>query len=166
MKMNKIRVAKATVNGKESLIFIVVDPDGRKMCMTMAELDDDGTTDVIVMDDGFIVSKDEVGYEDHEGEFKEMFEKQELGENCISPQLHTLAWQLINKFSLKTRLNSLYCLVMYRCVIQSRSHSILICIFSYRNAFLLIYSVRDKILTNIKLQYYEYNYSRRTDWCI
>ena len=31
--MNKIRVAKATVNGKESLILIVVDPDGRKMCM-------------------------------------------------------------------------------------------------------------------------------------
>lgn len=39
MKMNKIRVAKATVNGRESLILIVVDPDGRKMCMTMAELD-------------------------------------------------------------------------------------------------------------------------------
>ena len=75
MKMNKIRVAKATVNGKESLIFIIVDPDGRKMCMTMAELDDDGTTDVIVTDDDFIVSKDEVGYEDHEEEFKEMFEK-------------------------------------------------------------------------------------------
>lgn len=30
MKMNKIRVAKATVNGYESLIFIVVDPNGRK----------------------------------------------------------------------------------------------------------------------------------------
>ena len=75
MKMNKIRVAKATVNGNESLIFIVVDPDGRKMCMTMAELDDDGTTDVIVTDDGFITSKDEVGYESYEEEFKEMFEK-------------------------------------------------------------------------------------------
>lgn len=75
MKMNKIRVAKATVKGKESLIFIVVDPDGRKMCMTMAELDDDGTTDVIVTDDGFIVSKGEVGYEDHEEEFEGMFEK-------------------------------------------------------------------------------------------
>lgn len=75
MKMNKIRVAKATVNGKESLIFIVVDPDGRKMCMTMAELDDDGTTDVIVTDDGFIVSKDEVGYESYEEDYKEMFEK-------------------------------------------------------------------------------------------
>lgn len=88
--MNKIRVAKATVNGKESLIFIVVDPNGRKMCMTMAELDDDGTTDVIVTDDGFIVSKDEVGYEDHEEEFEEMFEKQELGETyTISPTLHS-----------------------------------------------------------------------------
>ena len=75
MKMNKIRVAKATVNGNESLIFIVVDPDGRKMCMTMAELDDDGTTDAIVTDDGFIVSKDEVGYESYEEDYKEMFEK-------------------------------------------------------------------------------------------
>ena len=75
MKMNKIRVAKATVNGKESLILITLDPDGRKMCMTVAELDDDGMAEVIVTDDGFIVSKDEVGYEDHEEEFKEMFEK-------------------------------------------------------------------------------------------
>lgn len=75
MKMNKIRIAKATVNDRESLILIVLDSDGRKVCMTMAELDDDGTTDVIVTDDGFIVSKDEVGYEDHEEEFKEMFEK-------------------------------------------------------------------------------------------
>lgn len=75
MKMNKIRVAKANVNGNESLIFIVVDPNERKICMTMAELDDDGTTDVIVADDGFIVSKDEVDYEDHNEEYKGMFEK-------------------------------------------------------------------------------------------
>lgn len=75
MKMNKIRIAKATVNDRESLILIVLDPDGRKVCMTIAEFDDDDTTDVIVTDDGFIVSKDEVGYEDHEEEFKEMFEK-------------------------------------------------------------------------------------------
>ncbi len=88
--MNKIRVAKATVNGNESLILITLDPDGRKMCMTMAELDDDSTTEVIVTDDGFIVSKNEVDYEDHEEEFKEMFEKQELGEICtISPTSHS-----------------------------------------------------------------------------
>ena len=29
----------------------------------------------IATDDGFIVSKDEVGYEDHDEEFKDMFEK-------------------------------------------------------------------------------------------
>ena len=66
MKMNKIRVAKATVNGKESLILITLDPDGRKVCMTMAELDDEGMTEVIVADDGFVVSKEEVGYESYE----------------------------------------------------------------------------------------------------
>ena len=75
MKMNKIRIAKATVNDKESLILITLDPDGRKVCMTMAELDDDGITEVIVADDGFVVSKDELGYEDHEEEYKEMFNK-------------------------------------------------------------------------------------------
>lgn len=75
MKMNKIRIAKATVNGNESLIIITVDPNGRKVNMTMAELDGDGMTEVIVADDGFIVSKDELGYEDHEEEYKEMFDK-------------------------------------------------------------------------------------------
>lgn len=40
--------------------------------MTIAELNDDGTTNVIVTDDGFIVSKDEVGYEDHEEKFKDV----------------------------------------------------------------------------------------------
>ena len=75
MKMNKIRIAKTIVDGKESLIILTVDPNGRKINMTMAELDDDGMTEVIVADNGFIVSKDELGYEDHEEEYKEMFNK-------------------------------------------------------------------------------------------
>ena len=75
MKMNKIRVAKAEVNGKESLILITLDPDGRKVCMTMAELDDEGMTEVIVADDGFITSKDEVGYEDSEDCYKDEWDK-------------------------------------------------------------------------------------------
>ena len=75
MKMNKIRVAKAIVNSKESLILITLDPDGRKVCMTIAELDDDGMTEVIVGDDGFIASKEEVGYEDFEETYKAMWEK-------------------------------------------------------------------------------------------
>ena len=75
MKMNKIRIAKVTVNGKESLIIITLDPDGKKVCMTMAELDDDGITEVIVADDGFVTSKDEVGYETLEEDYKGMWEK-------------------------------------------------------------------------------------------
>ena len=75
MKMNKIRVAKATINGKESLFLITLAPDGKKICMTMAELDDDGVTEAIVADDGFITSKDEVCYESYQEDYKGMFEK-------------------------------------------------------------------------------------------
>ena len=75
MKMNKIRIAKAIVNGKESLVLITLDPDGKKMCMTMAELDDEGMTEVVVVDDGFVISKDEVGYETFEEDYKGMWEK-------------------------------------------------------------------------------------------
>lgn len=73
--MNKIRIAKATVNGKEYLILITLDPDGKKVCMTMAELDDEGITEVIVADDGFVTSKDEVGYESYEEDYEGMWEK-------------------------------------------------------------------------------------------
>lgn len=73
--MNKIRIARAVVNGKDSLILITLDPDGRKVSMTIAELDDEGITDVIVADDGFVVSKDEVGYESYEEDYKGMWEK-------------------------------------------------------------------------------------------
>ena len=73
--MNKIRIAKANVNGRESLIIITLDPDGRKVCMTMAELDDDGMTEVIVGDDGFVASKEEEGYDDFVETYKEMWEK-------------------------------------------------------------------------------------------
>ena len=75
MKMNKIRIAKATVNDRESLIIITLDPDGRKVCMTMAELDSDGMTEFIVADDGFVASKEEVGYDDFVETYKEMWEK-------------------------------------------------------------------------------------------
>mgnify|MGYP003394666229 FL=1 len=73
--MNKIRIAKAIVNGKESLILITLDPDGKKVCMTMTELDNDGITEVIVADDGFITSKDEFGYESYEKDYEGMWEK-------------------------------------------------------------------------------------------
>ena len=66
--MNRIKIAKATVDGLETLFLITLDEGGRKVNMTMAELDSDGMTEVIVEDSGFIISKDEKGYEtyDHE----------------------------------------------------------------------------------------------------
>lgn len=73
--MNKIRIAKATVNGKESLIIATLDPDGRKVCMTMTELDNDGMTDVIVSDDGFVIGEEEIGYDDFLETYKTMWEK-------------------------------------------------------------------------------------------
>ena len=73
--MNKIRIAKAIVNGKEYLILITLDPDCKKVCMTMAELDNEGLTEVIVADDGFVISKDEVGYESYEEDYEGMWEK-------------------------------------------------------------------------------------------
>ena len=75
MKMNKIRIAKATINGKEYLIIITLDPDGKKVCMTIAELDNEGMTEVIVADDGFVTSRDEVGYESYEEDYEGMWEK-------------------------------------------------------------------------------------------
>ena len=75
MKMNKIIIAKANVNGNESLIVITLAPDGKKVCMTIAELDSDGMTEVIVADDGFIASKDELGYEDYEEKYEKCFDK-------------------------------------------------------------------------------------------
>ena len=70
MKMNKIRIVKAIADGKDLLIILTVDPNGRKINMTMAELDNDNMTEVIVADDGFIASKDELGYEDYEEKYE------------------------------------------------------------------------------------------------
>lgn len=70
MKMNKIKIAKVVVDGNESVVLITLDRNGKKINMTMAELDDDGMTEVIVADNGFIISKDEVGYETFEEDNK------------------------------------------------------------------------------------------------
>lgn len=71
MKMNKIKIAKVVVDGNESVVLITLDRNGKKINMTMAELDDDGITEVIVADNGFIISKDEVGYETFEEDNKD-----------------------------------------------------------------------------------------------
>lgn len=68
--MNKIKIAKVVVDGNESVVLITLDRNGKKINMTMAELDDDSMTEVIVADNGFIISKDEVGYDTFEEDNK------------------------------------------------------------------------------------------------
>lgn len=69
--MNRIKIAKVAVNDVETLVLITLDKDGKKINMTMAELDDDDMTEVIVDNNGFITSKDEVGYETYEEDHKD-----------------------------------------------------------------------------------------------
>lgn len=69
--MNRIKIAKVAVNDVETLVLITLDKDGKKINMTMAELDDDGMTEVIVDNNGFITSIDEVGYETYEEDHKD-----------------------------------------------------------------------------------------------
>ena len=69
--MNRIKIAKVSVNDVETLVLITLDKDGKKINMTMAELDDDDMTEVIVDNNGFITSKDEVGYETYEEDHKD-----------------------------------------------------------------------------------------------
>ena len=69
--MNRIKIAKVSVNDVETLVLITLDKNGKKINMTMAELDDDDMTEVIVDNNGFITSKDEVGYETYEEDHKD-----------------------------------------------------------------------------------------------
>lgn len=75
MKMNKVKIVRAVVDGNDTLIIITLRPDGRKVSMTMANPDDDGVVEILVADDGFIVSKDEQGYDDYEEIYESEWDK-------------------------------------------------------------------------------------------
>ena len=73
MNTIKLRVVKATVNDVDSLIVMSLDPEGRKVCMTIAEFDEDGQAELIINSNG-IVSREEVGYKDSVAEFEKDWE--------------------------------------------------------------------------------------------
>lgn len=67
MEMIKLRIAKAKVNDTECLIVAIIDKDGMKQDMTLAEIDGDGQAELILHDKrGYmhVTSREEVGYED------------------------------------------------------------------------------------------------------
>lgn len=73
MNTIKLRVVKATVNDVDSLIIMSLDPEGRKVCMTIAEFDGDGQAEFIINNNG-IVSREEIGYKDSVKEFEKEWE--------------------------------------------------------------------------------------------
>ena len=75
MKMNKVKIVKSVIDGNDALVVITLKPDGKKINMTVVYPDCDCCAEVLIADDGFVVSKEEVGYEDFEETYKAMWEK-------------------------------------------------------------------------------------------
>lgn len=60
----RIRIAHATVAGEQGLVITSLDKDNRKISMAIVEIADDDTGDVLVYENGTLVSEDESDYED------------------------------------------------------------------------------------------------------
>ena len=73
--MNKVKIIRSVIDGNDALALVTVKPDGKKINMTVVYPDCEGCAEVLIADDGFIVSKEEVGYEDFEETYKAMWEK-------------------------------------------------------------------------------------------
>ena len=66
MKMNKVKIMRSVINGNDALVVITLKPDGKKINMTVVYPDTEGYAEVLIADNGFVVGKDEPGYEDYE----------------------------------------------------------------------------------------------------
>ena len=66
MKMNKVKIMRSVINGNDALVVITLKPDGKKINMTIVYQDSECCAEVLIADNGFVVGKDEPGYEDYE----------------------------------------------------------------------------------------------------
>ena len=66
MKMNKVKIIRSVIDGNDALALVTVKPDGKKINMTVVYPDCEGCAEVLIADNGFVVGKDEPGYEDYE----------------------------------------------------------------------------------------------------
>ena len=71
MKMNKVKIVRSVIDGNDALAVITLKPDGKKINMTVVYPDSEGIAEVLIADDGFIVGKDEQGYEDYEKTYED-----------------------------------------------------------------------------------------------
>ena len=66
MKINKVKIMRSVIDGNDALVVITLKPDGKKINMTLVYPDCEGYSEVLIADNGFVVGKDEPGYEDYE----------------------------------------------------------------------------------------------------
>ena len=64
--MNKVKIMRSVINGNDALVIITLKPDGKKINMTIVYQDSECCAEVLIADNGFVVGKDEPGYEDYE----------------------------------------------------------------------------------------------------
>ena len=75
MKMNKVKIMRFVINGNDALVVITLKPDGKKINMTVVYPDAEGCSEVLIADNGFVVGKDEPGYEDYEKTYEDEQDK-------------------------------------------------------------------------------------------
>ena len=69
--MNKVKIMRSVINGNDALVIITLKPDGKKINMTIVYQDSEGYAEVLIADNGFVVGKDEPGYEDYEKTYED-----------------------------------------------------------------------------------------------
>ena len=75
MKMNKVKIMRSVINGVDALVVVTLKPDGKKINMTVVYPDDEGYAEVLIADNGFVVGKDEPGYEEYEKTYEDEQDK-------------------------------------------------------------------------------------------
>ena len=73
--MNKVKIMRSVIDGNDALVVITLKPDGKKINMTVVYPDYEGYAEVLIADNGFVVGKDEPGYEDYEKTYEDEQDK-------------------------------------------------------------------------------------------
>ena len=71
MKRNKVKIIRSVIDGNDALAVITLKPDGKKINTTVVYPDVEGCAEVLIADNGFVVGKDEIGYEEYEKTYED-----------------------------------------------------------------------------------------------
>ena len=75
MKMNRVKIIRSNIDGNDALAVITLKPDGKKINMTVVYPDCEGCAEVLIADNGFVVGKDECGYEEYKKTYEDEQDK-------------------------------------------------------------------------------------------